>query len=169
VHSHIDSINAATTNARALLLTYEGLPVTGMIYVRMWVYRPSPQPPGFFDQTINLADAPGNGMSMGAKDGFMANNDYTAPTQYTQSATAAEPLDRWACMMFAMPSGIAGTSRVFVDGSELTDIAQTTAAAQPQPTHVYLGTEWVGTPTSQPVTDAWIDDVAFATQPLACN
>lgn len=169
VHSHIDAIVNATTNARATLLTYEGLPVTGTIYVRMWLYRAGTQPTGFFDQTINLADDPGSGMSMGAKDKFMANNDYTPPTQYTQSGSDIEPLDGWTCVMFAMPSGIAGTSRVYVDGNELTDIAQSVNAAQPPPTHMYLGTEWVGTPQTQAATDAWIDDVAVDTAPLACN
>lgn len=169
VHSHVDPIVSATNNARATLLTYASLPVTGTIYVRMWVYRAGTQPTGFFDQTINLADAPGNGMSMGAKDGFMANNDYTPPTQYTQSAVTPEPLDQWSCMMFSMPSGIAGTSRVWLDGTELTDVAQTVNTAQPQPTHIYLGTEWVGTPASQAATDAWIDDVAVDTAPLTCN
>jgi hypothetical protein len=169
VHSHVNALVSATNNARATLLTYDRLPVTGTIYVRMWVYRAGTQPTGFFDQTINLADASGDGMSMGAKDGFMANNDYTAPTQYTQSAITAEPIDQWTCMMFSMPSGIAGTSRVWLDGSELADIAQTVASAQPRPDHIYLGTEWVGTPTSQAATDAWIDDVAVDTAPLSCN
>lgn len=169
VHAHIDPILSATTNARATLLSFDGLPVTGTIYVRMWAFIVSPRPVGFFDQIINLADAAGDGMSMGAKDGFIANNDYTAPPQYTQSAVDAEPVDGWVCLTFQMPSGVAGTSRVFQGGSELTDIAQTVASPQPAPTHVYLGTEWVGTSSSQAATDTWIDDVELATTPISCN
>ena len=97
LHVTTNAIGVATTDPHADVIGYEALPLTGTLYVRAWVYKASPRPTGFFDQTINFADAPGNGISTGAKDGMIANNDYTPPTTYQQSATTMEPVDTWTC------------------------------------------------------------------------
>jgi hypothetical protein len=166
-HVHIDPISAATTNPRAALYGPAGLPVTGTVYFRVWMYVASPlYSTAYFNQMINAADVPGNGISMGSRNGVFANNDYTS-LNYAESATAF-PLDRWTCLQFQMPSGTSGTSRVFVDGTELTDIALATAGTQPAPSHVYIGLEWVGTPATMPAADAWVDEVIVDSQPTTC-
>jgi hypothetical protein len=168
VRAHVDAVTSSITNPRATLITFDQLPITGTLYLRMWVYKAGSRPVGFFDQTINFADAPGNGISTGAKDGMMANNDYTPPTVYQQSASATEPLDGWHCWIFEMPSGTTGTSRVFLDSTEIPDVKIDVTSAQPQPDHVYVGTEWVGTIVSQPQSYTWIDDVELATSMPSC-
>jgi hypothetical protein len=169
LHVQTNTISTSTTEPHADVVSYDGLPVTGTIYLRAWIFKTGPRPNGFFDQTINFADAPGNGISTGSKDGMIANNDYTAPKTYQQSATTTEPLDVWTCWIFEMPSGTTGATRVFLDGVEVTDARIDVTSTQPPPTHVYLGTDWFGTPTSLPSTEAWIDDVELATQPITCN
>jgi hypothetical protein len=42
------------------------------------------------------------------------------------------------------------------------------ATPQPPPDHVYLGLEWVGTLSSQPAADAWMDEIVIDTQPTTC-
>jgi hypothetical protein len=168
VLAHVAAVTSSITNPRAALITFDRLPVTGTIYLRMWIWKAGSRPVGFFDQTINFADAPGNGISTGAKDGMMANNDYTPPTVYQQSATTTEPLDGWHCWIFEMPSGTTGPSRVFLDATEITDVMIDVTSTQPQPDHLYLGTEWVGSPTSQPQSDTWFDDVELATTMPSC-
>ena len=168
VHMHTNVISSSTTNPRAELISYDRLPVTGTIYLRVWIWKAGSRPTGFFDQTINFADTPGNGISTGAKDGILANNDYTPPTAYQQSASAMEPLDNWHCWIFQMPSGTTGPTRLFIDGSEITDVMIDVTSTQPAPDHLYLGTEWVGSPTSLPSSDAWFDDVELATSMPSC-
>lgn len=168
VHMHTNPIISSTTNPRAELITYAGLPVTGTLYLRVWIWKAGSRPTGFFDQTINFADTPGNGISTGAKDLMMANNDYTPPTTYQQSTSTTEPLDAWKCWIFEMPSGTTGTTRVFLNGAEVTDATINVTSTQPAPDHLYLGTEWVGSPTSLPSSDAWFDDVELATTMPSC-
>jgi hypothetical protein len=168
VLAHVDAISSSYTNARATLVSFDALPVTGTIYLRMWIWKAGPRPLGFFDQTINFADAAGDGISTGAKDGFVANNDYTPPTTYQQSGTTNEPTDNWHCWIFEMPSGTTGPSRLFLDGSEVMDVKIDVSSTQPQPDHVYLGSEWVGTIVSQAANDTWFDDVELAATMPGC-
>jgi hypothetical protein len=167
IHVHTDAIVTPTPDPRATLMTSQGLPVTGTIYARVWAYFASPNPTVFFDQLVNFANIAGTGISLGAQDGFMVNNDYTAPV-YSQSATVHLPLDRWTCLQLAIPSGTSGTSRAYVDGAEVVDIAITKAPVQPRSDHVYLGLEWVGNIASQPAVDAWIDEVIIDNAPTTC-
>lgn len=170
LHVSTMAIASSTTNPRGLLVTFAGLPVaSGTIYLRAWIFKQGPRPIGFFDQTINFADAAGEGISTGAKDNMIANNDYTAPTTYQQSANTTQTTDTWTCWIFQMPSGTTGLNRVFLDGTEVTDATIDVSSPQPAPDHLYLGTEWVGSPTSMNASDAWIDDVELATTMPSCN
>jgi hypothetical protein len=168
VHVRIDPITSAVTNPRATLLGPAGLQttVTGIIYFRVWMYIASPLTQNPFNQMINAADQNGQGISMGARNGVLAANDYTDGS-YAESATAV-PLDRWACLQLEIPSNTTGTTRIFLDGIELTDAALPKSTAQPPPDHVYLGLEWVGTLSSQPTADAWMDEIVIDTQPTTC-
>ena len=158
-------VNGAT-NPRATLVRYDGLPITGTLFARAWMYFASPIPPQPFLQVINFADNPGMGISMGERNGVVANNDYTAGN-YAESATAL-PLDTWTCVRYQIASGTTDTSRVHLDANELVDIALAKASPQPPPTHLYLGIEWVGTVSSQAVA-AWIDDFAVGSAAIPCN
>lgn len=167
LHLHTDAISTGTTNPRAELLTSQGFPVTGMIYARAWMYFASPMPGTPFAQMINFANTAGVGISMGERNAYVVDNDYTTP-QYVPSTTVMLPLDRWTCLELAIPSGISGTTHVYVDGAEVTDAAAS-QTNQPAPDHIYLGIEWVATVTSQAAFDAWIDEIAIDTAPVPCN
>ncbi|HUS29574.1 MAG TPA: hypothetical protein VMZ53_13770 [Kofleriaceae bacterium] len=168
VHVHIDQITVTTTNPRATLFGPAGLnaTVTGMIYFRVWMYVASPLATNLFNQMINAANMSGQGMSLGTRNGVFANNNYT-DVNYSESATPF-PLDRWMCLQYEMPSNTTGTARMFVDGAELTDAALVKTTPQPPPTHVYLGLEWVGNPSSMPAADAWLDEIIVDTNPTTC-
>jgi hypothetical protein len=163
---HLDQVTSSTTNPRALIVTYQGLPITGTIYTRAWFRFSSPMPTSPFAQIINYANTAGMGLSVGEASGKVTNNEYTTGG-YMQSATPL-PLNTWTCLQFEAPSGISSTVRVRVDGTELTDIALPSASPQPAPNHLYIGLEWVGTLTSQPAFDVWMDDVIMSTSPTTC-
>lgn len=169
VHVHMDAITAAVTNPRALLQTSQRLNATvvGTVYARVWAYFASPHHPAFFDQIVNFANTAGNGISMGARNGAIASNDYTA-IQFAESTTTSLPLDRWTCLQLEIPAGTSGTTKVSIDGVEVVDVRLTKATVQPSPDHVYIGIEWVGTVSNVPAANAWIDEVVIDSAPTTC-
>lgn len=162
------TISAMTNNPHASIVTYDGLgSVTGLVYARLWIYIPVGFPTVEFAQVLNFADDAGLGISLGTRDGFIANNDYTSG-MYKQSTTVQLPLGRWACLQMEMPSGSTATARVFLDGAEISDVAITRTSAQPPPTHVYTGLTWIGDIASLPASEVWIDEIVIDTAPTSC-
>lgn len=58
---------------------------------------------------------------------------------------------------------------MLLGGTEVLDAKIDVTSTQPAPDHLYLGTEFVGSPTSLAASDAWLDDVELSTQPISCN
>jgi hypothetical protein len=161
-----DQITTSTIYPRASVQSYDGLPVTGTVYVRVFIYLPTPLM-NTFDQFVNFSNAGGQGVSMGTRNGKVVNNDYSASV-FNESATAF-PFDRWACLQMTIPSDTAGTLRVFVDGTEVSDVAISTGPPpHPRPTHLYLGIDWPNTYTSLPPSEAWFDELLIDDAPLTC-
>jgi hypothetical protein len=168
LHASTNTISSSTTNPHASIVTYDGLGgVTGIVYTRAWVYIPVGFPTTEFAQVLNFADGAGLGISLGTRNGFLVNNDYTIGA-YKQSATAPLPLGRWACLQMEMPSNSTATARVFLDGAEITDIAIARTSTQPAPTHVYTGLTWIGDIASLPASEVWIDEILVDTSPTSC-
>ncbi len=167
VHLSTDLVTMSIDSPYALLHTEYGMPFTGRIYSRVWVYMPSPQLDNPLDEIIDFSTTAGLGMSTGARNGYFVNNDYTS-MMYMQSATATVPLDQWVCLQFEMPSGTSGSTFVSVNGSEVADLTLSKTSDQPAPEQVYIGTEWAATVTSQPATELWIDDVILSTSSTTC-
>jgi hypothetical protein len=168
IHAHTNPIpSTTTTNPKAVLQLQQGLPITGTLHARLWIYIPSPHSSSEFDQLINFTDASGDGISLGTRNGVITANDYT-DTTYAESATAQLPVDRWACLQLSIPSGTTGTTRVYLDGAEVTDVALPKPTVQPEPTRVELGVQWVATVSNWPATDLWFDDVIVDDQPITC-
>ncbi|MBL9014057.1 MAG: hypothetical protein JNL83_07765 [Myxococcales bacterium] len=166
IRAQTDPITTMTTYPRALLLAYDGLPITGTLHARVFVYLPTPAST-MFDQLFNFADGSGQGVSMGIRDGVVVNNDYSS-TQYRESATAF-PLNRWTCLQMEIPADTTGTIRIFIDGTELADAAIATGATpHPRPTHLYLGIDWPSIVTSLPPSEAWFDELLFDSSPITC-
>jgi hypothetical protein len=167
LHLHIDQITTSTSNPRACLLTNQGLPITGMLYTRAWMYFSSPMPTTPFAQMLNFANSAGQGVSMGASHGAVTSNDY-ATGGYMESPTVALPLGRWTCVQLEVPTGTIATVRVRIDGAEVTDIALPQTMAQPAPNQAIMGIAWIGTLTSQPAFDAWMDELIISASPTTC-
>jgi hypothetical protein len=168
IYAHTNPIPSPSANSpSAIVSSGQGLPITGTLHARAWIYVASPHPTGEFDQVINFADVAGDGISVGARNGVIAANDYT-DVAYAESGTAQLPLDRWACLQLSIPSGTAGTTRVYLDGAEVTDVALSKSTTQPAPTRIEVGVQWVATVTDWPATDVWFDDVIVDDQPITC-
>jgi hypothetical protein len=162
-----DQITTPTQFPRASVRSYDGLPVTGTVYVRVFIFLPTPAMMTF-DQFVNFSNASGQGVSMGIRNGKIVNNDYSA-TQFRESATAF-PLDRWACLQMTIPSDTTGTIREYIDGVEITDAAIATGGTpHPRPTHLYLGIDWPNMYTTLPPSSAWFDELLIDDAPLTCT
>ena len=170
MHFHTDPVNAGTTPF-ATLRTNQGLggAITGTAYARAWVYYPTGHPTNVFDQAVNFVDNGGSGISLGWRNGFVRSNDYKYQ-QSAISATAPLPLDRWVCVQLQVPSAIEGTTRLFVDGVEATDVVLTTPVGMPQPAadHIYFGIDWITNTVAMPATDAWFDELIIDSAPTTC-
>jgi hypothetical protein len=170
MHLHTNAANAGTTPV-ASIRTRQGLSggVTGMLYARAWTYYVAPHPTTVFDQALNFVDVDFVGVSLGWRNGFVRSNDYKF-LQSSISATTPLPLDRWVCLQLEVPSNIEGTTRILVDGVEVTDVTLTTPAGMPQGAadHIYFGLDWVTTTAAMPATDAWFDEVIVSAQPTTC-
>lgn len=171
LHSHIDATATPIHHPRASIVTYRGLdePVIGTLYIRVWAYFQTPMPEMHLNQIVNLVDDEGMGIAVGARYGVIATNDYTS-SLYAESSTVPLPLDRWTCLVLAIPSGSAGTTRVYVDGTEVHDVALAKSMRQPPPTHLLLGTQSTGEPdVGQPAANAWLDELILSGKPVSCD
>ncbi len=160
-----DEITTPTLYPRASLQTYDGLPFSGTIDLRVFVYLTAPTVPNFV-QLINFANGAGVGMSMGVRNGKVVNNDYT-DMNYAESTTVF-PTDRWVCVEFKVPSNTTDSVRIFLDGVEVLDAALTKATPQPQPTHVYVGLDWPNMYTNLPPSTAWFDELIIDDISTSC-
>jgi len=167
VHLITNAIAVSTTDEYALLHTTMGLPTTGRLYARAWVYLQSPMPTVPIDQIIDFSNFAGQGISACARDGNYVANDYTS-TLFAESTTTVI-LDTWFCLQLEIPSGTSGSTYVSLDDTRLDDLTLTKGSTQPQAQQVFIGTEWPGTETSQAQFEVWIDDVIISTSPTTCE
>lgn len=170
VHLSTNTISTPTTDPHAALLSVPGIiPGTqiGKLYARGWFYIASPHPTVEFDQLLNFYDPNGLGISLGTRNATLVTNDYTSPV-YLESATAALPLDRWACLVLVVASGTTATTRIYVDDLEVADLAAAKTSPQPPATRFEIGLTWVGNVMSLAATEMWIDDVIVDTAPVSC-
>jgi hypothetical protein len=78
------------------------------------------------------------------------------------------PVDRWVCVEAQIPSNATGTTRVFIDGVQVTDVAIGKPSPQPPPNHIYFGLDWINNATTLSPARAWFDEVIVDDQPTTC-
>lgn len=161
---HVNAIGSVGASPGALVRTYDGLPIVGPTYGRVFAFIPGGNPT-VFTQYVNFANDAGLGASMGEENRAVIDNNYAvAPVDYRTSATQF-PRDRWVCIRYEVPP--TGALRVFLDDVEVTDIAAP-VTAHPAPTHVYIGVDFPATVTNQPALDAWFDEAVLDDAPVTC-
>lgn len=161
-----DEITTLTSFPRATLLTYDALPFVGTIHVRAFVYLIAPISSNFL-QLLNFANDVGRGMSVGVRNGFVVNNDYTEGN-FVQSTTVVFPTDRWVCVEYEVPSDTTENLRIYLDGVEVTDVVLPKPTPQPQQTHIYVGLSWPNMHSSLPPSSAWFDELVIDDAPIGC-
>ncbi len=162
--SHLNG-GAAMSSPLATVSGSKGLPISGTLYARVWVYFPSPlpAPPNLF---LNLTDAGSTGVSVATDSGAVTLDDYDGAL-YQRSLTQM-PLDRWACVQLDLTQGMpAGAIHIYVDGNLLGDLTQ--AGATPTAVNLVLGLDFDANKVAIPQYDAWFDELIVDDKPISCS
>lgn len=168
LHVHTDA-GVIGDVRKAEILSSSQLPTNAtprILYARAWVYFPSPHA-NAYNQFITFSNTSGNGFSLGNRDLNVITNHF-AGGDFFESATTQVPLDRWVCFKYEAPLNQTGTVRSFVDGNEVTDIADPLTMPEGTMTQLYLGLDWAGLSETIPAIDVWLDDIIVDDAPISC-
>jgi hypothetical protein len=168
LHVSTDPVVEAGINPSAQVHKYgPGLYPTH-IFTRFFAYMPSPAPTyimNFIDLIQNGGAYTGLELRVEPTTVFGEVTFSTTANQAWQSADASFTYDQWVCLEIEVDTG-AETQHVYMNDSEITDLAQTNLALGT------VGDLGIGLgftqPGPQPRFDAWIDEVAVDTAYIPC-
>lgn len=165
LHAHVDAVSQSGP-VKAVEQHYQSLPAD--VFVRMFVYLPSPFPPSspaFVD--VLGGSSPYAGVQLrGQPPGVVAATAYNGPTDDWQSATPM-PLDQWTCLEIES-DGPSQTFRAWLDDVPLTDLTLTFPSALPPLGTVQVGLGYFTPSVPQGASDVWIDEVAVDGSRIGC-
>jgi hypothetical protein len=169
LRSSNDALAMATFGAAAIFET-ETLPALKDMHIRAFVRVPAgfPGAPTALIKVQQTAD-PHHGVTLQLDSGgFSIYNDLPATSTFQKPARPF-PYDQWFCVEWQIQLGSpTGTSRVFIDGSEVGELnaAQDTSATGID--QVSFGMV-VYAPAAVDARKIWIDDIAIAAAPIGCR
>jgi hypothetical protein len=141
-------------------------------YVRAFMYVPSPLPAA--NEAVLFAiesQAPYSQVSMELNTQAKVNtyNNVATPVVYKASATAM-PLDRWVCVEWEVLATASGSTRLWLDGTEVTDLEATqNLAASPAIDVLQIGMGVYQPSMALPAHDIWYDVVIVDGARVGCN
>ncbi|HWE31479.1 MAG TPA: hypothetical protein VHB97_25935 [Polyangia bacterium] len=174
LHVHTAGVTAGTNGG---LRTMQGFPFPNDdLWGRVFVYMAGASP----DQHTNMVEAVGpltvdGGTTdahyrLGVSTAHVIAGNYI-PGDYADHSATTMPLDRWACFEWHY-DGAHDEYHVFVDGSELGDMAITTTHVPkwtaPSFAYLELGLHLYHTLTDVPPLDVWYDELALDGARIGC-
>jgi hypothetical protein len=141
-------------------------------YVRAFMYVPSPLPAA--NEAVLFAiqsQAPYSQVSMELNTQAKVNtyNNVATPVVYKASATAM-PLDRWVCVEWEVLATASGSTRLWLDGTEVTDLEATqNLAASPAIDVLQIGMGVYQPSMALPAHDIWYDEVIVDGARVGCT
>jgi len=144
------------------------------LYVRFYVYVPSPLPSAGWRLAGALQqDYPNEGPALYVDGGALTFVGPAPALTPTQSATPL-PADRWVCVEWLATLDQAGETQTFVDGSELGDLHLLGNMLPPgtdtDPLHrLSLGSAFFGDTAQQAAYDIWIDEIIVDSRRVGCD
>jgi hypothetical protein len=169
LHLHTNLTATAGARVGGSLNTYQGLPLNGTIYLRMYMFVPSTTPTGFEDFIDFTNDSGSGGVSWSMQNGNWLLNAWNAGP-FQQSATMV-PLDQWFCVQLQLAQNGAATGPVSfaVNNSTVSDLSLNATLPNPQPNKFFVGQMWEGNPANLPASDLWIDEIILDNKPISCS
>jgi hypothetical protein len=165
LHARVDPVSQAGS-VQAAVQHFQMLPAD--VFVRVFVYQPSPFPPSSPALLDVLAgSSPYAGVQLrGQAPGVIAASAYNGPTDDWQSATPM-PLDQWTCLEIES-DGPSQTFRAWLDDVPLADMTLTFASPLPPLGILQVGLGYFTPNVPQAATDVWIDEVAVDGSRIGC-
>jgi hypothetical protein len=134
------------------------------LFGRVWFYMKVQSPDTHADFIV--AHSPAGEYALADQYHDIMALTQVGPEQGYHSQTAV-PLDRWACLEWEF-DGAAGSAHYWVDGTELTDIAQTHWNTTSF-TSFEIGLTMWGTDTGVSGYDVWYDNLGIDTSRIGCQ
>ncbi len=167
LHAHVDPVVEAGATAYAYLQQVQTWP--SHVFTRIFAYQPSPHAPSpsaILDMVGGAAPYAGIELLTDPPAGGLGMKTYnTGVDQAWQSDGGAIAFDKWVCFELEVDV-TAGTSHLYMNDTEVTDLAQTSLALSS------LGILGVGLsyylPSVQGAQDTWIDEVAVNGTRIGC-
>jgi hypothetical protein len=169
LHVHQNAVGANTTSATGVAIATLTYPSPD-VYMRAWVYLPSPAPTGSFT-FLRAQQSVNNQYSLDldvAKDVFTT---YASRIGSGPVSTTAPPLDRWFCVEWQLHLNASGYTIMKLDGNPVTGLqAANTFDTTNSPTYDWLviGLDTGANANGVPSRDLWLDEIIFDNKPIGC-
>ena len=170
LHANLYAVAEAGSQAWAYVSKYGMQPWPTHVFTRLFAYIPSPSQPsieGMLDLVHNGSPFTGLELRVVPSNATLGMETFnTGADQSWQSVDASAALDQWVCFEVEVDTA-AETSHLYVNDTEVTDLAQSNLGLQ------QLGITNVGltlpSGNVQGTSDAWIDEVAVDSARIGCT
>jgi hypothetical protein len=160
--------NAIASGATGVAISTQAYPSPD-IFLRAYVYLPSPAPTGTF--TFLRAQMSGNGqytVDLDVHNGVFTTN--ASRVSVAETSTTAPPLDRWFCVEWQIHVATNGYTIMKLDGNPVAGLAATnTFDSTNSPLYDWLvvGLD-SGAATAIPQRDLWLDEIILDNKAIGC-
>jgi hypothetical protein len=164
--------NATATgmSASAMAISAQAYPSLD-IYLRAWVYLPSPAPTGTFSfLRVQQGASPFYAVDLQVANGLFATT--ASRVGVTVTSMTSPPLDRWFCLEWQLHLASNGYTVLKLDDKPVSGIwAANTFDTTNNPTYTWLviGLESGSAPEGIPARDLWIDELILDSKPVGCS
>jgi len=141
------------------------------LFVRMFVYLPSPVPPSvgaFIDVVENAAPFPGVQLDFRPPTGLLGGMGYNGLDTDWSSSTDLLPADSSACIEMEIDGPPSNIVHVFLSGAELPAMQHALPVDVPPLAVLRVGLGYYQA-MSQPESDLWIDEIAADGARIGCT
>jgi hypothetical protein len=141
------------------------------VFVRMFVYMPSPVPPSvgaFVNILQSLPPYAGVQLNVRPPGGYLGGTGYNGLDSDWSSANDLVPANSWACLELEIDGAPSNLVHVFVSDVELTAMREGLPADVPPLGLLQVGLAYYAA-NAQPATDLWIDEVAVDGKRIGCS
>jgi hypothetical protein len=171
LHMHVDPFSSAGYVQADI---GAGTLPSGAFWVRVYVFLPSLNPPHGSD-LVSLLDY-GHAYAswfLSMSDGWALEfGDNVASPSLSKTSATQLPMDRWFCLEWQVNQVATlgmSSSRVYLDGTEVTDLATSNDSAYPgDPNRVILSSDFSGATPLPNGSDVWFTQIAVGPNRIGC-
>jgi hypothetical protein len=170
VHVTLPAASGGSTQYEATVFEQTYLPST-TFHVRAFLYLPANVPSDDYFMQAYQDFTPFHAITLVAHSSGTMQMGNSVANQPTTASSLHFPLGRWVCAEWKIVSstGTTGSVRLFLDGSEVADAAQSGVATQPATPFNTVSVGLTSTPASSVgATEMWVDEIRMDTNPIGC-